>query len=174
MDGQDEAWAAVAAAVTARMRELGMRKQIELVRASGLSDATVRVFMTGRLRGAEPNDVSREQLATTLGWSPSSIDQILQGGDPTVVIDQTATAPVDLDEVMTALRQAVAKSSSRDERLSNVVKVTSETTAVLAELADVVRANREQLALIAEHLGVEVVPSPPRAAPSPASTDPRH
>lgn len=160
----------LADAVEARRKALGLT----------VSDLQERTGLSGQaLLNVRRGDVRRYQerltvpLTRSLGWTSDSIERLLAGQDPIEV--EPAPAEADrVDEVLDAFRQAVAKSSSRDARLSDVVKVTSETSAVLMELADVVRANREQLALIADHLGVEVVPAPPRAAPSPTTTDPRH
>lgn len=76
-------WTRVAAAVTARMAELGMHQQVDLMEASDLSDATVRVFMTGVLRdGRAPGKASRSKLCDALGWSTDSIDRLLAGQQP--------------------------------------------------------------------------------------------
>lgn len=82
-----ERWGDVAAAVTQRMKDRGLRRQVDLVRATGLSDATVRPFTSGKLRaGAMPEPISRETVALALRWTEDSIDRIL-GGSPPLDLD---------------------------------------------------------------------------------------
>lgn len=79
-------WDDVAAAVSARMDALGYLVQADFVRDTGISDPTVRVFQTGRLRGnVEPSDGSRKRMSVALGWSPDSIDRLLRGEEPVEV-----------------------------------------------------------------------------------------
>lgn len=80
-------WERVAAAVNARMTDLGMHQQVDLVERSGLSDATVRVFMTGVLRdGGPPGKASKSKLCDALGWSTDSIDRLLAGEEPVELV----------------------------------------------------------------------------------------
>lgn len=75
-------WQGVAAAITARLDELGW-SQADLVRRSGLSDPTVRSLMNGKLRGT-PRKPSLRKLCDALGWSPDSVDLVLGGSSPVV------------------------------------------------------------------------------------------
>lgn len=95
MNEQNERWDIVATAVNERMKALGMHRQVNLVSASGLSDPTVRVFMTGKLRDDRPPDsATRAKICDALGWTTESIDLLLQG-KPAIVADVT---PSRLDE----------------------------------------------------------------------------
>lgn len=77
------------------MEELAL-SQADVVRLSGLSDPTVRGFMTGRLRG-EPKRPNIHKLCKALGWQPSSIDDVLAGGAPTLLPSES---PTQLDDVL--------------------------------------------------------------------------
>lgn len=73
---------AVASAIGARCAELGM-KQAELVRASHLSDPTIRRFQRGDTKGTTA--ATRQKLALALGWTPDSIDRLLAGLDARLI-----------------------------------------------------------------------------------------
>lgn len=94
-----EQWERVADYVARRMDELNI-DQADLVRRSGMSDPTVRAIMAGTPRGM-PRDKSRRRVSMGLGWSPGSIDSILDGGEPTVEASPTGngavSSPVDDD-----------------------------------------------------------------------------
>ena len=104
---------AVASAIGARCAELGM-KQAELVRASHLSDPTIRRFQRGDTKGTTP--ATRQKLALALGWTPDSIDRLLAGlepesvsrpaGGPASAVDSTALSRLDALEVSVASLQA--------------------------------------------------------------------
>lgn len=73
-----EDWAAVAAAIDARVRELGWRQR-ELSERSHVSQATVREIqhhVVERRRSAR----TLEALSTTLGWPPRHLHDVLGGG----------------------------------------------------------------------------------------------
>lgn len=54
--------------------------QADLVRAAGVSDATVRPVMRGTPGNYRPAKLG--QIARALGWTSDSIDRILQGEEP--------------------------------------------------------------------------------------------
>jgi hypothetical protein len=77
-----EDWAAVAAAVDARVRELGWRQR-ELSERSHVSQATVREIqhhVVERRRSAR----TLEALSTTLGWPPRHLHDVLRGDDAAI------------------------------------------------------------------------------------------
>lgn len=76
MNDHSHRWQSVAAAVAGRMREMGMLDNASLIRASGLSEPFVRGVLAGTPRGT-PRRSSIVKLCTALGWTDSSIDQIL-------------------------------------------------------------------------------------------------
>ena len=78
-------WAAVARAVSERMDELGM-SQMDLVRRSGVSDATIRRLT----RGDDRYGFRRTSLAAVskaLGWRPDALTAISRGEDPPRTVD---------------------------------------------------------------------------------------
>jgi hypothetical protein len=75
-----EDWAAVGAAIDARVHELGWRQR-ELAERSQVSQAIVRELQhhtVERRRSAR----TLESLSTTLGWHPQHLDAVLNGHKP--------------------------------------------------------------------------------------------
>lgn len=103
MNDHSHRWQSVAAAVAGRMREMGMLDNASLIRASGLSEPFVRGVLAGTPRGT-PRRSSIVKLCTALGWTDSSIDQILAGADPTPL---AVTPPG--DDQLAALREQVER-----------------------------------------------------------------
>lgn len=79
----------LAAAVNARMDELGM-DTAELVRASGVSDNTVRRIRRGEV--AQFRLSIKREIARALGWTADSFDRIMRGEDPVVAEQKTSPA----------------------------------------------------------------------------------
>jgi transcriptional regulator with XRE-family HTH domain len=100
-------WGAVKDSIRARMNELQWN-QADLVRESGYNENSLSYLLRGDPRG-QPNEKSRWKLCRALGWTPDSIDRILEGGKP-ILLDVTprAAAPLSLAEAGTEelLRQA--------------------------------------------------------------------
>jgi transcriptional regulator with XRE-family HTH domain len=97
---RSERWPAVKDAVSSRMRSLAM-SQADLVRASGVSDTTVRPVMNGKPGNYRPESLRRISLA--LGWTAESIEEVLGGGEPTIA-RPTATAP-QVDRLLDAVSE---------------------------------------------------------------------
>lgn len=120
----DPDWGRVADSVRSRMASLVI-DQAELVRRSGLSDPFVRAIMRGEPRG-NPRPANLARLAVALGWTPDSIDRLLDGDDPTEVeISQRDDVEYRLERLERAVL-VLAKSMKRDDssmfdRLDRVV-----------------------------------------------------
>lgn len=77
----DEDWDRLAAALDARITELGMT-QAEIQARGGPSPAKVREVVNRRATAMSPS--KRRDLERAVEWTPGSIDRILAGGDPAV------------------------------------------------------------------------------------------
>lgn len=62
-----------------RRKELGLDRQADLIKASGLSRSTWHRF----LRGEPVDETSLRKLSRGLKWDPDSAQTILAGGEPT-------------------------------------------------------------------------------------------
>jgi len=88
MTEREDRWAAVAAAVTKRMTQVGLKNQADLRRRSGLAAPTARQYMTGKpgRRGGElpasPRDDTRQPLAHALMWREDWWERIISGQEP--------------------------------------------------------------------------------------------
>lgn len=80
----DEDWDRLAAALDARITELGMT-QAEIQAAGGPSPAKVREVVNRRATAMSPS--KRRDLERAVDWTPGSIDRTLAGGDPTPLSD---------------------------------------------------------------------------------------
>lgn len=81
-----EDWPAVAAAITARMRERRVSQQA-LAAASGVSVATLRVLQHG-MNGRRAQDTTLVAVARALGWRDDHLLRVLLGtapGEPVAV-----------------------------------------------------------------------------------------
>lgn len=82
-----EDWAAVATAMTQRVRELGWRQR-ELAERSGVSQAIVRELQHHTVeRRRSPRTLAA--LSTALGWHPSHLQEVLRG-EPVTTMDRIA------------------------------------------------------------------------------------
>jgi transcriptional regulator with XRE-family HTH domain len=86
----EERWQAVSRQIVARMKDLGM-SQAELVRASSVSDPSVRSLMRGEPGNRQPPLLAK--VSRALGWTATSIEAVLDGGTPTVV--EVDASPLD-------------------------------------------------------------------------------
>jgi hypothetical protein len=76
-EGDPENWAAVAGAISDRVRELGWRQR-ELAVRSHVSVAVVREIQRHTVeRRRSPRTL--EALSVTLGWEPGHLDRVLKG-----------------------------------------------------------------------------------------------
>jgi len=75
-EGDPENWAAVAAAISDRVRELGWRQR-ELAERSHVSAAVVREIQRNTVeRRRSPRTL--EALSVALGWKPEHLDRVLR------------------------------------------------------------------------------------------------
>jgi transcriptional regulator with XRE-family HTH domain len=80
MPGTSDQWAAVGAAIRERMAELvPPMSQADLVRASGVSDPTVRDLMRGAAGSRRGETLWKVSIA--LGWERDRIHRIVAGDD---------------------------------------------------------------------------------------------
>jgi hypothetical protein len=76
-EGDPEDWAAVARAISGRVRELGWRQR-ELAERSHVSVAVVRELQWHTVeRRSSPRTL--EALSVALGWEPEHLDRVLKG-----------------------------------------------------------------------------------------------
>ena len=76
-EGDPENWAAVARAISDRVRELGWRQR-ELAERSHVSVAVVREIQRHTVeRRRSPRTL--EALSVALGWEPEHLDRVLKG-----------------------------------------------------------------------------------------------
>ena len=76
-EGEPEDWAAVAQAISERIRELGWRQR-ELAERSHVSVAVVREIQRHTVeRCRSPRTL--ESLSVALGWEPGRLDAVLKG-----------------------------------------------------------------------------------------------
>ena len=76
-EGDPEDWAAVALAISGRVRELGWRQR-ELAERSHVSAAVVREIQRHTVeRRRSPRTL--EALSVALGWEPEHLDRVLKG-----------------------------------------------------------------------------------------------
>lgn len=76
----------------ARKRE-GLERQIDMVRASGLSKSTI-----SRLeQGQELGEASLRAIAKTIGWTGDSAEDVLAGGEPTIAVAAEPQSQAELE-----------------------------------------------------------------------------
>ena len=127
-EGVPEDWAAVARAISERVRELGWRQR-ELADRSHVSAAVVREIQRHTVeRRRSPRTL--ESLSVALGWEPGRLDAVLKGS-----VQQVA--------VRSQVRADGAALSSRlddiDGRLDEIVKLIA---GLKADIATVIEQAR--------------------------------
>ena len=65
--------------VSEARKHLGLDKQADLIKTSGLSRSTVRRFE----QGESIDESSLRKISRALGWTPDSAQDVLNGGEPT-------------------------------------------------------------------------------------------
>jgi transcriptional regulator with XRE-family HTH domain len=122
-EGDSENWAAVARAISGRVRELGWRQR-ELAERSHVSVAVVRVIQRHTVeRRRSPRTL--EALSVALGWEPEYLNRVLKGHS-----QQTGNhAAPDLAAVWSRL-------DSFDLRLAELAKLLTELKAEIATVID--------------------------------------
>jgi transcriptional regulator with XRE-family HTH domain len=128
-EGDPENWAAVARAVSDRVRELGWRQR-ELAERSHVSVAVVREIQRHTVERRRSRR-TLEALSVALGWEPEHLDGVLKGrarrhGRPVAPDDAAVWSRLD----------------SVDQRLDEIVKLLTELRAGLAAVIDHVRDDR--------------------------------
>jgi methylphosphotriester-DNA--protein-cysteine methyltransferase len=111
-EGDPENWAAVAAAVNDRVRELGWRQR-ELAERSHVSAAVVREIQRHTVeRRRSPRTL--EALSVALGWEPEHLDRVLKAH-----AQATGNTPADSAALWSRL-------DSLEQRLAEVAKLVTE------------------------------------------------
>ena len=128
-EGDPENWAAVARAVSDRVRELGWRQR-ELAERSRVSVAVVREIQRHTVERRRSRR-TLEALSVALGWDPGYLDRVLKGharrdGRPIAPDDAALWSRLD----------------SVDQRLDEIVELLTELRTGLATVIDHVRADR--------------------------------
>jgi len=125
-EGDPENWAAVAQAVSDRVRELGWRQR-ELAERSHVSVAVVREIQRHTVERRRSRR-TLEALSAALGWDPEHLDEVLKGhvqqhGRPIAPDDAAVWSRLD----------------SVDQQLGEIVKLLTELRTGLATVIDHVR-----------------------------------
>jgi transcriptional regulator with XRE-family HTH domain len=127
-EGNPEDWAAVARAISNRVRELGWRQR-ELAERSHVSVAVVREIQRHTVERRRSRR-TLEALSLALGWEPEHLDRVLKGPTP------PAGRHIEPDGF--ALRSRL---DSLDERLEVISTLLAELKSDLATVMDHVRDN---------------------------------
>ena len=118
-EGDPEDWAAVARAISDRVRELGWRQR-ELAERSHVSAAVVREIQRHTVeRRRSPRTL--QALSVALGWEPEHLDRVLKGraqqpgGQPASDsaalwsrLDSLDSRLAEISELLTGLRSDIA------------------------------------------------------------------
>jgi transcriptional regulator with XRE-family HTH domain len=122
-EGDPENWAAVARAISGRIRELGWRQR-ELAERSHVSVAVVREIQRHTVeRRRSPRTL--QALSVALGWEPEHLDRVLKG-----LSQQSGNyASPDLAAVWSRL-------DSFDSRLAEISKLLAELKSEIATVID--------------------------------------
>ena len=127
-EGDPENWAAVARAITDRVRELGWRQR-ELADRSRVSAAVVREIQRHTVeRRRSPRTL--EALSVALGWEPEHLDGVLKGRT------QQARGPTAPDSAALWSRL-----DSLELRLAEVVRLLTELRSDIAPVIDRARGD---------------------------------
>lgn len=97
-------WQRAGRRVKARRHELDRMTQLDLARAAGTSESTIRVLETARRIPAGP--VLRS-ISQALGWTADSIEALADGREPITAEQSPTTA--DLADELAAVREQMAK-----------------------------------------------------------------
>lgn len=86
-------WARAGTRVAERMKERGGLSIADLARLTGLSRETISEIVHGRPRRRTPSTLAK--VCVVLGWTADSLDQILDGEEPTELTRQTQRAAME-------------------------------------------------------------------------------
>ena len=110
-----EDWAAVADAITTRVKELGWQQR-ELARRSNVSPAIVREIQAHVVeRRRSPRTL--EALSIALGWHPKHLDAVLRGDKPPEVDE---SVPDDADTVWSRLESIERRLAALAEKIDGI------------------------------------------------------
>lgn len=124
---EHDAWMNVAAAIDARMAELGIDQRTVVSRAEDagakLSQSSLGKLLSGARPSYRPTTLRVTSLA--LGWSGDSIERILRGEPPEVVAgeDSLARRVAILEETTETLRRVLTE--IRDRQVHGLVETVS-------------------------------------------------
>jgi hypothetical protein len=130
-EGVPEDWAAVARAISERLRELGWRQR-ELVERSHVSAAVVREIQRHTVERRRSRR-TLESLSVALGWEPERLDAVLKGRAQQAEV----RSPVRVDGAALWSRL-----DALDGRLDEIVKLIADLKADLATVIEHVRHER--------------------------------
>jgi transcriptional regulator with XRE-family HTH domain len=102
-------WNTVGTLMRARMTQLAMDQQ-DVVNVSGVSRGTVGPILNGEGGNYRPKNLAK--ICAALGWTPDSIDRILEGREPAELSPQTdelTEALAAFDRASRALTEAIAR-----------------------------------------------------------------
>ena len=129
-EGVPEDWAAVARAISERVRDLGWRQR-ELAERSHVSAAVVREIQRHTVeRRRSPRTL--ESLSVALGWEPGRLDAILKG----------RADEVERGQVLAGTAALWSRLDAIDGRLDEIVKLIAGLKADLATVIEQVRHER--------------------------------
>ena len=130
-EGVPEDWAAVARAISERVRELGWRQR-ELAERSHVSAAVVREIQRHTVeRRRSPRTL--ESLSVALGWEPGRLDAVLKGG---------AQQAAGRSQVLADGAALWSRLDAIEGRLDEIVKLISGLKTDLATVIEQVRRER--------------------------------
>jgi hypothetical protein len=131
-------WRAVWEAIDARREELRM-SLADLYRATGASEGTYRKMRLDGVGVARLN--KRRRICDGLGWSSDSIEQVLDGGEPTVREAESDNGLLvlgpDTREILNMLATLATTDAELEARLSELARLHGELHEVDAELGRV-------------------------------------
>lgn len=128
-DGDSENWAAVARAISDRIRELGWRQR-ELAERSHVSIAVVREIQRHTVERRRSRR-TLEALSVALGWEPERLERVLKG-----LKDQPQRGGTDTVPDSASLWSRL---DSMERRLDEISKLLTGVRADIAAVADRIR-----------------------------------
>lgn len=163
MSDANDRWTAVGDAIAARMSQLSLSKA-EVIRASGVSDKTLAGYLAGQPI-VRPD--KRRGLCDALGWTPDSIDRILNGDPP---IDARLAAAVET----AAMDLLIAQQRARDAAAQHdhYATIAEPDILGLASLRDLAEDAQEELDAARARLDAAQAALTRQADPSPAEDEP--
>jgi|SRR6185369_10969964 len=114
-----EDWAAVAAALNARM-ERDRVTQTELARRADLSVATLRSLQ--HATGRRATDATLAAVCRALGWPDQHLLHVLRGETPPTPVDQQPPAPLPRESASATAREIVAILRRMESRIETIAE----------------------------------------------------